>query len=79
MYDHEILTEDLHSSQLLKKIIDKYVGLPLITYKWEMGNITRKIYYIKTKLVFNNNQLKWFFLREFDAFVPSIRTKIKKQ
>ena len=32
MYDHEILTEDLHSSQLLKKIIDKYVGLRLITY-----------------------------------------------
>ena len=32
MYDHEILTEDLHSSQLCKKIIDKYVGLRLMTY-----------------------------------------------
>jgi len=32
MCDHEILTEDLHSSQLLKKIIEKYVGLHLITY-----------------------------------------------
>ena len=31
-HDHEILTEDLYSSQLLKKIIDKYVGLRLITY-----------------------------------------------
>ena len=32
MHDHEILKEDQHSSQLLKKIIDKYVGLCLITY-----------------------------------------------
>ena len=30
--DHEILTEDMHSSQLLKKIIDRYVGLRLKTY-----------------------------------------------
>ena len=32
MYDHETLTEVLDSSQLLNKIIDKYVGLRLITY-----------------------------------------------
>ena len=30
--EHEILTEDLHSSQLTKKIIEKYVNIRLLTY-----------------------------------------------
>ena len=30
--EHEMLTEDLHSSQLLKTIIEKYVTLRLLTY-----------------------------------------------
>ena len=30
--EHEILTEDLHSTQLIKKIIDKYVTIRLLTY-----------------------------------------------
>ena len=31
-FDHEILTEDLHSSQLCKKIIEKYLDIRMSTY-----------------------------------------------
>ena len=31
--EHETLTEDLHSSQLMKKIIEKYVTIRLLTYR----------------------------------------------
>ena len=39
--EHEILTEDMHSSQLLKKIISKYLSIRLFRYGKQYTN--RKI------------------------------------
>ena len=36
--DHEILTEDMHSSQLLKKIINKYLSIRLFRYGKQYTN-----------------------------------------
>ena len=30
--DNEILTEDLHSTQIIKKVVEKYVSIRLLTY-----------------------------------------------
>ena len=41
--DHEVLTEDMHSSQLLKKIINKYLSIRLFRYgKQYTNNILHK-------------------------------------
>ena len=36
--EHEILTEDMHSSQLLKKIISKYLSIRLFRYGKQYTN-----------------------------------------